>query len=282
MYRPENPLIVQGDHTVLVEVGSPRYAEARDRLAVSRSWRRAPSTSTPTASRRSRSGTPAPPACRADEIVGDARASSPSTRCPATSAPTSATGRRYGRLRLGAATADGLRLRRTTDDLLAEQVARTARCAPLLGERVGPAPTSASTPAQRGRLKQALIAVGCPAEDLAGYTPRRAARHRAARPQPLRRRAVRPARLPAGGGRRVPRRRRGARRQRRDRAALRRGQDHRRHRRAWPSVRRHTLILTTSIDRGAPVDRARCWTRPTLQPRTRSASTAASARRSGR
>ena len=31
-YRPENPLIVQGDHTVLVEVASPHYQEARDRL----------------------------------------------------------------------------------------------------------------------------------------------------------------------------------------------------------------------------------------------------------
>ena len=32
-YQPENPLIVQGDHTVLVEVDSPRYVEARDHLA---------------------------------------------------------------------------------------------------------------------------------------------------------------------------------------------------------------------------------------------------------
>jgi DNA excision repair protein ERCC-3 len=31
--QPENPLIVQGDHTILVEVASPRYLEARDRLA---------------------------------------------------------------------------------------------------------------------------------------------------------------------------------------------------------------------------------------------------------
>ena len=31
--RPENPLIVQEDHTVLVEVDSPRYDDARDRLA---------------------------------------------------------------------------------------------------------------------------------------------------------------------------------------------------------------------------------------------------------
>jgi DNA excision repair protein ERCC-3 len=31
--HPENPLIVQGDHTILVEVASPRCLEARDRLA---------------------------------------------------------------------------------------------------------------------------------------------------------------------------------------------------------------------------------------------------------
>src|SRR5688572_18136332 len=32
-YDPSNPLIVQGDRTVLVEVDNPRYAEARDALA---------------------------------------------------------------------------------------------------------------------------------------------------------------------------------------------------------------------------------------------------------
>jgi DNA excision repair protein ERCC-3 len=31
--RYENPLIVQSDHTVLVEVDSPRYVEGRDALA---------------------------------------------------------------------------------------------------------------------------------------------------------------------------------------------------------------------------------------------------------
>ena len=30
---PENPLIVQGDHTILVEVDNPLYTEARDALA---------------------------------------------------------------------------------------------------------------------------------------------------------------------------------------------------------------------------------------------------------
>src|SRR5262245_41022697 len=32
-YDPANPLIVQGDRSVLVEVDNPRYTEARDALA---------------------------------------------------------------------------------------------------------------------------------------------------------------------------------------------------------------------------------------------------------
>src|SRR5512135_3209927 len=32
-YRPENPLIVQSDKTVLLEVDNPLYADARDALA---------------------------------------------------------------------------------------------------------------------------------------------------------------------------------------------------------------------------------------------------------
>lgn len=32
-YQPENPLIVQSDRSVLLEVDNPRYAEARDALA---------------------------------------------------------------------------------------------------------------------------------------------------------------------------------------------------------------------------------------------------------
>ena len=31
-YNPENPLIVQGDHTILLETMSARYAEGRDAL----------------------------------------------------------------------------------------------------------------------------------------------------------------------------------------------------------------------------------------------------------
>ncbi len=32
-YNPENPMIIQGDHTVLLEVDNPQHEEARDYLA---------------------------------------------------------------------------------------------------------------------------------------------------------------------------------------------------------------------------------------------------------
>src|SRR5437763_10743833 len=49
------------------------------------------------------------------------------------------------------------------------ELARQPRVRDSLGERL-PAPTFLIDPACRGVLKQALIAVGYPAEDLAGYT----------------------------------------------------------------------------------------------------------------
>lgn len=60
-YKPENPLIVQSDKTVLLEVDNDQYADARDALARFAELEKARNTFTPTASRRSRFGTPPPP-----------------------------------------------------------------------------------------------------------------------------------------------------------------------------------------------------------------------------
>src|SRR5215470_7481801 len=104
-YDPSNPLIVQGDRSVLVEVDNPRYAEARDALA---------------------------PFAELEKSD------------------------------------DALRL--VCEDLpLLEELARQPRVREFLGDRLDPA--SFRVEARfRGVLKQALIAVGYPAEDLAGYT----------------------------------------------------------------------------------------------------------------
>lgn len=166
--RPENPLIVQGDQSVLAEVASPRFAEARDRLArfaeLVKSpehvhtyrisplsvWNACASGSTPgeiVEALREFAKYPVPAVVEA--AVRDAAA-------------------RYGRLRL-TREADGLRLE-ADDPALAEEVSRLRDVAPHLGERLSPVAFRVA-PAERGRLKQALVRAGWPAEDLAGYTP---------------------------------------------------------------------------------------------------------------
>ena len=74
---------------------------------------------------------------------------------------------RYGRLVIENDPIFGLVLRSTDDAVLAE-VRRNKAVQPLLGEVLGPDLVQIQ-PAERGRLKQALIKVGWPAEDRAGY-----------------------------------------------------------------------------------------------------------------
>ncbi|MBA3303278.1 MAG: DEAD/DEAH box helicase [Acidimicrobiia bacterium] len=77
---------------------------------------------------------------------------------------------RYGRLVLEADPGGGLSLRASTPDDLAvlEEVLRSRHVAPLVGERQGPIAVAVPA-ANRGRLKQALVKVGWPADDQAGY-----------------------------------------------------------------------------------------------------------------
>jgi DNA excision repair protein ERCC-3 len=74
---------------------------------------------------------------------------------------------RYGRLQLINDPAHGLVLRATDRAVLVE-VAKSKKVADYLGARIDE-DTIAVHPSERGRLKQALLKLGWPAEDLAGY-----------------------------------------------------------------------------------------------------------------
>lgn len=74
---------------------------------------------------------------------------------------------RYGRLRLESDPVHGLVLI-TTDSAVLTEVARARKVAPMLGTRIDNE-TFAVHPSQRGHLKQALLKLGWPAEDFAGY-----------------------------------------------------------------------------------------------------------------
>ncbi|MFL5245315.1 MAG: DNA repair helicase XPB [Gemmataceae bacterium] len=166
-YDPANPLIVQGDRTILVEVDNPHYTAARDALApfaeLEKSpehihtyrltslslWNAAAAGHTAEAMievlrRFSKFPLPTNLATDIAELVG-----------------------RYGRVRLEKA-GDKLRLV-CTDKPLLEELARQPKVREYLGERVD-AISFLIDPAFRGMVKQGLIAVGYPAEDVAGYT----------------------------------------------------------------------------------------------------------------
>jgi DNA excision repair protein ERCC-3 len=79
---------------------------------------------------------------------------------------------RYGRLVLEAAPDGSLVLRAADPDGLAvlEEVTRNRHVTPLLDGRTGPW-SWAVRPGERGRLKQALVKAGWPADDRAGHAP---------------------------------------------------------------------------------------------------------------
>ncbi|MEP6665593.1 MAG: DNA repair helicase XPB [Nocardioidaceae bacterium] len=74
---------------------------------------------------------------------------------------------RYGRLRLDKHPSHGLVLS-SSDRAVFEEVLRSKRIAPMLGERIDPDSVIVHS-SERGNLKQALLKIGWPAEDFAGY-----------------------------------------------------------------------------------------------------------------
>jgi DNA excision repair protein ERCC-3 len=166
-YDPTNPLIVQGDRSILVEVDNPKYAAARDALAPFAELEKSPEhihtyRLTPLSLWNA-----AAAGLTADAMVEALRQYSKfplPANLPTDIAELVA---RYGRVRLEKA---GDKLRLVCEDKpLLEELARQPRVREYLGERAD-AVSFLIEPGFRGVLKQALIAVGYPAEDLAGYT----------------------------------------------------------------------------------------------------------------
>lgn len=167
-YRPENPLIVQGDQSVLAEVASPRFGEARDRLARFAELVKSPEhvhtyRITPLSVWN---------ACAAgadpEEIVGALREYAKYAVPANVERTIRDAASRYGRLRLER-DADGLVLA-CDEPAVMEEVSRIQKVAAHLGARLGATAFRVET-GERGRLKQALVKAGWPAQDVAGYTP---------------------------------------------------------------------------------------------------------------
>src|SRR6476620_557197 len=163
----DGPLIVQSDKTLLLEVDHPSAAEARIAIAPFAELERAPEhvhtyRVTPLALWNARA------AGHDAEQVVDAlvRFSRYAVPQPLLVDIVDTMGR-YGRLQLTNSPLHGLVLI-ALDRAVLEEVLRQKKIAPLLGARVDD-DTVVVHPSERGHLKQALLKVGWPAEDLAGY-----------------------------------------------------------------------------------------------------------------
>ncbi|KAA1422888.1 DEAD/DEAH box helicase [Mumia zhuanghuii] len=161
------PLIVQSDKTLLLEVDHEQAAECRRAIAPFAELERSPEhihtyRITPLGLWNARAA-----GHDAEQVVD---ALMDFSRYPVPHAllvDVAETMARYGRLRLEKHPVHGLVLV-TTDRPVLEEVVRAKRIQGMLGERLDP-DTVAVHPSERGALKQALLKVGWPAEDLAGY-----------------------------------------------------------------------------------------------------------------
>lgn len=163
----DGPLIVQSDKTLLLEIDHDLSADCRHAIAPFAELERAPEhihtyRITPLGLWNARA------AGHDAEFVVDALLKYSRYPVPhALLVDIAETMARYGRLRLLMHPTHGLVLE-SSDQSVLEEVLRSKKIVPLVGKRIDE-DTVAVHPSERGNVKQVLLKLGWPAEDLAGY-----------------------------------------------------------------------------------------------------------------
>ncbi len=163
----DGPLIVQSDKTLLLEVDHEMAADCRKAIAPFAELERSPEhihtyRLTPLALWNARAA-----GHDAEQVVDTLLTFSRYAVPHALLVDVAETMARYGRLRLEKHPTHGLVLA-TTDRPVLEEVVRAKKIAGMLGERIDD-DTVVVHASERGNLKQALLKLGWPAEDYAGY-----------------------------------------------------------------------------------------------------------------
>jgi len=163
----DGPLIVQSDKSLLLEVDHPRADDARRAIAPFAELERAPEhvhtyRLTPLGLWNARAA-----GHDAEQVVNTLIEYSRYPVPHALLVDVAETMSRYGRLTLAQHPTHGLVLEATDRAVLAE-VLKSKRTAGLVGDRIDDL-TVVVHPSERGHLKQVLVKLGWPAEDLAGY-----------------------------------------------------------------------------------------------------------------
>ena len=165
----DGPLIVQSDRTVLLEVAHPDAEDARHDLAVFAELERAPEHIHTYRITRLGLWNARAAGHTAEDMLGTLERYSKFPIPQTVSVDVAETVGRYGRLVIERDD-EGELVLRSHDLAVLTEVASAKRIAPLLLERRDDT-TFAVQAWARGQLKQELVKLGWPAEDLAGYTP---------------------------------------------------------------------------------------------------------------
>ena len=163
----DGPLIVQSDKTLLLEVDHELANECRHAIAPFAELERAPEhvhtyRVTPLGLWNARAA-----GHDAEQVVDTLLRYSRYAVPHALLVDIAETMARYGRLQLIAHPTHGLVLQ-TSDRPVLEEVLRSKKVQPLVGARIDPDMVVVH-PSERGHIKQLLLKLGWPAEDLAGY-----------------------------------------------------------------------------------------------------------------
>lgn len=165
-FNPNNPVIVQGDKSVLLEVDNDLYQEARDTLARFAELEKSPEYVhtyhiTPLSLWNAASA-----GLSAQAILDGLERYSKYPLPDNVRVDIVDYVSRYGRLKLVRRNGDLLLI--SDDPALIAEVRRQRQVAPFILAALDPH-TLRVDPARRGHIKQALVNIGYPAEDLAGY-----------------------------------------------------------------------------------------------------------------
>jgi DNA excision repair protein ERCC-3 len=169
VYRPDAALIVQSDGTILAETSAPDYAEARGKLARFAELEKSPEhvhtyRVTPLSLWNA-----AAAGMVSGDVVAALEAHSKYDLPPNVLSEVKEQLGRFGRLRLEPTPAAGLLRLVAADPFLAGMLERS-KAAPFLGRRV--AEDAFELPLMlRGEVKQALLKLGWPVDDRAGFVP---------------------------------------------------------------------------------------------------------------
>ncbi|HET9859973.1 MAG TPA: DNA repair helicase XPB [Nocardioidaceae bacterium] len=163
----DGPLIVQSDKTLLLEIDHERAQDCRKAIAPFAELERSPEhvhtyRLTPLGLWNARAA-----GHDAEQVIDTLLAYSRYSVPHALLVDIAETMARYGRLRLEKHPTHGLVLS-SSDRPVLEEVLRAKKVKPMLGERLDDEAVVVH-PSERGNLKQALLKIGWPAEDFAGY-----------------------------------------------------------------------------------------------------------------